>query len=182
VIGSNAASFAYDYQNRLLAAAFGSSYLQYAYDGLGRRLSSTQNNLQTLYVLDPNGALPNVIAETDSSGNIQDYYIYGQGLLYKLLPNGSTYSYHFDSRGSSIAMTDNFDNMVNLPDYKTKIEKFSLGLLLLFWNLLFLGSSRFTARFGPGAAQSQLLFNLFFLLSLTLEVAANFEMRLQQKR
>ena len=44
------------------------------------------------------GSQPNVIAETDTFGNVQDCYIYGLGLAYKLMPDGTTYTYHFDSR------------------------------------------------------------------------------------
>lgn len=63
------------------------------------------------------GSQPNVIAETDNLGNVQDYYIYGLGLVYKLMPDGSTYTYHFDSRGSTIAMTNATGQIVNQYSY-----------------------------------------------------------------
>ena len=63
------------------------------------------------------GSQPNVIAETDTLGNVQDWYIYGLGLAYKLMPDGTTYTYHFDSRGSTIAMTDATGQIVNEYSY-----------------------------------------------------------------
>lgn len=120
--GNNAAIFTYDYLNRL-ATAVGSTNLQFGYDGLGNRLSRTVNYAETLYVVDPNGKLPNVIAETDTLGNVQDYYIYGMGLVYKLMPDGTTYTYHFDSRGSTIAMTDGTGQIVNEYSYGPRGER-----------------------------------------------------------
>ena len=124
--GNNAAIFTYDYLNRL-ATVTGSTNLQFGYDGLGRRLSRTINYAQTLYVIDPNGSLPNVIAETDTLGNVQDWYIYGLGLAYKLMPDGTTYIYHFDDRGSTIAMTEGTGQIVNEYSYGPHGER--LGIL-----------------------------------------------------
>ena len=114
--GNNAAIFTYDYLNRLVTVT-GSTNLQFGYDGQGNRLTRTANYAETLYVIDPNGKLPNVIAETDTLGNVQAWYIYGLGLAYKLMPDGTTYTYHFDSRGSTIAMTDATGQIVNEYSY-----------------------------------------------------------------
>jgi RHS repeat-associated protein len=113
--GNNAATFTYDYLDRLATVA-SSTNLAFSYDGLGRRLSRTENFSETRYVLDPNGNLPNVIAETDPAGNVQAWYIYGLGLLYKLTPDGATYAYHFDDRGSTIA-TGGTGQIVNQYSY-----------------------------------------------------------------
>ncbi len=78
--GVNAAAFTYDYLNRLATVA-GSTSLVFGYDGLGRRLSRTENYSGPRYVLDPNGSLPNPIAETDALGDVQAWYIYGLGLV-----------------------------------------------------------------------------------------------------
>jgi RHS repeat-associated protein len=56
--------------------------------------------------LDINGQLTNVLAETDESGTIATYYVHGLGLTSKVLPDGTTYTYHYDSRGSTVALTD----------------------------------------------------------------------------
>lgn len=83
--GANPATFTYDYLNRLTTVASGSANVQYAHDGLGNRLVRSYNGFHRRYVIDPNGRLPNVTAETDSTGKAQAYYIYGLGLAYKVL-------------------------------------------------------------------------------------------------
>lgn len=60
----------------------------------------------TRYVLDVNRQLTNVLAETDSSGAVVARYVYGLGLAARILPDGSAQYYHYDSRGSTIALTD----------------------------------------------------------------------------
>ena len=65
-----------------------------------------KGGVTTRYVLDVNGTLSNVLAETDGSGTITAYYVHGLGLISKVLPNGTPYYYHYDSRGSTIALTD----------------------------------------------------------------------------
>jgi RHS repeat-associated protein len=124
--GANPSTFTYDYLNRLTAVTTDSATAQYAYDGLGRRLIRSCNGLQTRYVIDPNGNLPNVIAETNSKGKAQAYYIYGLGLAYKLLPGGQTFTYHFDSRGSTIAMTNSTGRMVNKYSYGPYGERLAM--------------------------------------------------------
>jgi RHS repeat-associated protein len=64
-----------------------------------------------------------VIAETDTLGNVQAWYIYGLGLAYKLMPDGNIYTYHFDSRGSTIAMTDGTGQIVNEYSYGPNGER-----------------------------------------------------------
>ena len=46
------------------------------------------------------------LAETDASGNITAYYVYGYGLISKITPSTESYFYHFDGLGSTIAITD----------------------------------------------------------------------------
>ncbi len=106
----------YDHEDRLVAVS-GTNTLEYGYDGLGNRLRRSENGLLRRYVLDVAGALPNVIAETDQNGNVTAYYIHGLGLLYQLLPDGTPYIYHYDSRGSTIAMTATSGQIVNMYAY-----------------------------------------------------------------
>jgi len=47
-----------------------------------------------------------VLCETDASGNITAYYIYGAGLLAKITPDGAEHYYHYDGLGSTVALTD----------------------------------------------------------------------------
>ncbi|MGP8202036.1 MAG: DUF6531 domain-containing protein [Limisphaerales bacterium] len=102
--GTNTLS--YDYENRLAHTVFGSDISTYQYDGVGNRLSATRDGTVTRYVLDRNSPLSQVLADTDSSGNIIYYYIYGLGLISRIDPSGNVQCFHYDSRGSAVALTD----------------------------------------------------------------------------
>lgn len=92
----------YDIVNNLTKVN-GNFSATYTYDGLGQRRSATRNGETTKYILDGN----NVIAETNSSGAVKYYYIYGPtGLISRITPSGETRYYVSDSRGSVVAMTD----------------------------------------------------------------------------
>ena len=97
---------AYDYENRLVQTSFTDATNTYQYDGAGNRMSANRSGVVTRYVLDRNSALAQVLAETDASGNVIYYYIYGLGLVSRIDAGGNAQFYHYDSRGSTIAMTD----------------------------------------------------------------------------
>jgi RHS repeat-associated protein len=78
----------------------------FQYDGAGNRMSANRSGVVARYVLDRNSPLSQVLAETDSSGNIIYYYIYGLGLISRIDNNNNAEFYHYDSRGSTIALTD----------------------------------------------------------------------------
>lgn len=95
-------SMQYDIVNNLTSVS-GDFAATYTYDGLGQRRSATRDGVTTKYVLSGN----NVVAETNNSGTVQYYYIYGPtGLLARITPSGTTRYYVSDSRGSVVAMTD----------------------------------------------------------------------------
>lgn len=95
-------SMQYDVVNNLTSVS-GDFAATYTYDGLGQRRSATRDGVTTKYVLSGN----NVVAETNNSGTVQYYYIYGPtGLLARITPSGTTRYYVSDSRGSVVAMTD----------------------------------------------------------------------------
>ncbi len=92
----------YDIVNNLTGVS-GDFSATYTYDGLGQRRSATRDGVKTKYVLSGN----NVVAETNASGTVQYYYIYGPtGLLARITPSGTTRYYVSDMRGSVVAMTD----------------------------------------------------------------------------
>lgn len=99
-------SFAYDFENRLTQSTISGVTSQYQYDGVGNRLAKTVAGTTTRYVLDVNRQLTNGLAETDSSGAVAARYVYGLGLAARVLPDGSAQYYHYDSRGSTIGLTD----------------------------------------------------------------------------
>lgn len=117
LIARGSDTFSYDYNDRLIQSNMGGENDQYTYDGLGNRLIRVKEGVTTRYVLDISGTLSNVLAETDGSGTITVYYIHGLGLIAKILPNGAPYYYHYDSRGSTIALTDSTQNQTDAYAY-----------------------------------------------------------------
>ena len=97
---------AYDFENRLAQTVFNAATNTYQYDGAGNRMSASRGGAVTRYVLDRASRLTQVLAEADSAGNITAYYVYGLGLVSRVDADGQTRYYHYDSRGSTIALTD----------------------------------------------------------------------------
>ena len=107
----------FDSQDRLTQVSSPSLNIQYQYDGLFNRVSKTASGTVTRYLVDPNGFLPQVIAEMDGANNITDYYVYdGMGLVAKI-SGSNVYYYHFDGSANIIAMTDAAGSMVNKYAY-----------------------------------------------------------------
>jgi RHS repeat-associated protein len=98
--------YAYDEESRLTQTTINAAQTQYAYDGRGNRYSRTRAGTTTRFVLDTNTSLTNVLAETDTLGNVQAYNVFGLGLIARILPDNTTHYYHYDSRGSTIALTN----------------------------------------------------------------------------
>ncbi len=98
-------TFGYDKEDNLTSVT-GNATLTYEYDAFGNRRKAIRNGTETRYVLDINGQLPNVLAETNASNSTQNYYLHGLGLVARIKPDGTLHYYHPDFRGSVIAMTD----------------------------------------------------------------------------
>lgn len=96
------ATYSYDVMNNLTSYSHNGNYA-YTYDGHGNRRSASRKGELTKYVLDLNG---NVLADLNSSGEVQSYYVYGQGLISRIKPDNTTNYYIYDGRGSVVAMTD----------------------------------------------------------------------------
>ena len=119
--GSNyGSSFAFDYANRMLSATIGSDTFSYLYDGMGNRVSRTKSGAQpeqTKYILDLNAEMSNVLAETNAAGDIQNYYIHGFGLISRINAGGQRNTYHYDTLGNTVAVTDESNNVVESYTY-----------------------------------------------------------------
>jgi RHS repeat-associated protein len=61
--------------------------------------------------------LTKFLAETDAGNAITTYYIYGIGLISRVLPNGTASYYHYDSRGSTVTLTDATQNVTDTYFY-----------------------------------------------------------------
>lgn len=113
--GPNA--FSYDYEDRLQQSTIDGQATQYQYDGLGHRYAKTRGTTTTRYVLDLNGGLSKVLMETDGANTARAYYVYGLGLISRISDIGAVSYYHFDSRGSTIALTDATGVMTDMFAY-----------------------------------------------------------------
>ncbi|MBV5327356.1 MAG: hypothetical protein JZU65_06915 [Chlorobium sp.] len=114
---SNGNTFSFNYDNRLTSAAVGGQAFQYLYNAFGDRIARTKAGVQTRYVLDLNGEMSQVLAETDSAGTISNYYVYGLGLISKITATGQRSTYHYDPLGSTVAITDDSDNITEKYAY-----------------------------------------------------------------
>ena len=110
-------TLSYDYENRLTLMSFTDQTNTFLYDGAGNRMAANRDGVVTRYVLDRNSPLAQVLAETDSSGNVIYYYIYGLGLVSRIDAGGNAQFYHYDSRGSTIALTDAGGNITEAYAY-----------------------------------------------------------------
>jgi RHS repeat-associated protein len=107
-------NFAYDARNRLIQA--GST--TYMYDAENNRIGVADSVYQTddSYVINPQAALSQVLIKTDAEVN-KTYYVYGLGLIGQYDSSGNYLTYHFDRRGSTIALTDSNGNITDTFQY-----------------------------------------------------------------
>ena len=97
------ATYTYDARNRLLSAGG----LNYGYDALNNRIAVTNGTNTARFVVNPNATLSQTLMRIQSG--VTNYYVYGAGLLYQVTETATatnTLTYHFDYRGSTIALTD----------------------------------------------------------------------------
>ena len=92
--------------------------ITYAYDPAGNRVALTNGANVTRFVMDPNVKLSRVLMRVRAG--VTTYYIYGAGLLYEISETATTtntLAYHYDLRGSTIALTDNNGNVTDRVQY-----------------------------------------------------------------
>jgi len=112
----NSTPYTFDAQHRLITIG-GTTPCQYSYNSAGNRLKAIQNGVTTRYIYDATG---NLLAEADEQNNITRYYIHGLGLLSMVTPvtpSDKVYCYHYNATGSTIAMTDASQEIVNKYSY-----------------------------------------------------------------
>lgn len=112
-------SYTYDGRNRLLNAG----ELSYGYDPSANRVAITSGtNVAnvTRFVVNPNAALSQVLIRTRPDGS-KTFYVHGVGLLYEVNETGgaetATATYHYDYRGSTVALTDGDGNVTDRIEY-----------------------------------------------------------------
>ena len=110
--GGRSVKFSYDAFGRLQSLA-GDATATYGYDATGLRASRDDRRL----VYDLSGDRPRVVLETDASGAPIAWYVYGLGLLWKVTADGTTYFYHFDGDGNTVALSNPTAGVVNTYRY-----------------------------------------------------------------
>lgn len=108
------ATYTYDARNRLL----GAGGLSYGHDPAGNRTTITNGANVTRLVVNPKAALSQVLMRTKAG--VTNYYIYGLGLLYEITETATstnTATYHYDFRGSTVALTDGNGNVTDRVEY-----------------------------------------------------------------
>ena len=105
-------TYTYDARNELTSAGG----LSYTYDPAGNRTSMTNGSAVTAFVVSPQGSQLLMRIK----GTTTNYYIYGAGLLYEIDETPTTTNtafYHFDCRGSTVALTDGNGNPTDEIEY-----------------------------------------------------------------
>lgn len=110
-LNGKAASFVFDSRNRLRQV--GSTV--YTYDAENQRITVTEGGAATRYVVNPNAPLSQVLVREDQAGE-KTFYVYGIGLIGQE-KNGAYRSFHYDFRGSTVAMTDEVGNVTHQYAY-----------------------------------------------------------------
>ena len=109
-------TFTYDSRNRLIAY----NNTTYRYDSQNHRIAQTTNGKTTngkttTYTINPNATLSQLLELKEPNG-AKTTYVYGAGLLYQQ-KGGKRLYYHYDLRGSTIALTDDNGNIVDRFSY-----------------------------------------------------------------
>ena len=91
--------FQFDSRNRLVHGGT----VSYTYTAENSRIAVAENGKKSSFVINP-AYLSQVLMKTDADG-VKTFYVYGLGLIGQEQA-GAYLSYHFDLRGSTVALTD----------------------------------------------------------------------------
>ncbi|GAA0394138.1 RHS repeat-associated core domain-containing protein [Paenibacillus motobuensis] len=105
--------FIYDSKNRLT----NTGQFQYTYDSANQRIAISTSEETTRFVINPESYYSQLLMETDESGKVKTYYVYGLGLISREDANGAYQTYHYDRRGSTVALTDEQGNITDQYTY-----------------------------------------------------------------
>ena len=107
-------TYTYDARNRLVSVGGVTNI----YDAANNRIAQLNQTNGSIFVVNPNASLPQVLMRIQSG--LTNYYVYGAGLLYQVTETATstnTLTYHFDYRGSTVALTDGNGNPTDRIEY-----------------------------------------------------------------
>ena len=100
VLNGELVDFQYDCRNRLIKAG----NIEYKYDAENNRIAIIEDGKETKFIVNPNDSLSKILLKIDSN-NEKTRYVYGNGLIGEEV-NDEYKVYHYDFRGSTVAITD----------------------------------------------------------------------------
>lgn len=100
-LAGDMSNFTYDARGRLI----GAGNTTYTHDAGNNRTGVREGIQQTGYLVNPNASLSQVLVQASNQSG-QMYYVYGLGLIGQESPGGVYRTYHFDLRGSTVALTN----------------------------------------------------------------------------
>ena len=104
--------FTYDSANRLITA----DTRYYVYDVEGTRIKTQKGEDTTKFIYNVNARLSQLLVKTENNADTK--YVYGLGLIGEEV-SGNFKTYHFDYRGSTVAITDSNCNITDTFTYDT---------------------------------------------------------------
>jgi RHS repeat-associated protein len=113
VLNGTATNLTYDSMNRLLS----SEGVTYKYDVNNTRIGITENGTETRFVVNPLSQYSQLLMETDATGNVTKRYVYGLGLISEETADNNYKTYHYDYRGSTVALTDSLGELTKEFEY-----------------------------------------------------------------
>lgn len=110
-----ARQYIYNQNQRLIQVNNGGTTAYYTYNGNGQRVKKVVNGVTTVFHYSLDGQ---IIAESNSAGNITAEYVYLNGQPLAKIEGGNTYYYHNDHLGTPQKLTDSTGTVVWSADYK----------------------------------------------------------------
>jgi len=112
------ADYTYDARNRLRGVSAGGAMpaVTYEYDAGGHRTALVAGGRTYRFVVNPEARWSQVLVRVRPDGR-QTYYVYGLGLLYQVDQADNIRAYHYDYRGSTVAITDATGKVTDRIEY-----------------------------------------------------------------
>lgn len=110
--GNQKITLAYDGFGRLVAK----NGTQFGYDGENLRTTVTKEGRTLRLVYDTHGGFDKLLEIQDEKGTVLRRFVHGLGLI-SVEDSGNTYIYHYNTKGSTIALTDLSGKIVSAYSY-----------------------------------------------------------------